>query len=721
MATARKVKKLRIEHGPNYYSLEVQGKANEPICVAGVLNRAKSLLKKLPLEFSLDEIVDRLDYNAPRVAVIMGSPDHPAHVADHETSLMAAASLWRRGAVPFLFGVPVICDGTAQSTPGMSGSLASRNLVSAMVVNQMEGHNYHGAFVIQGCDKTPCAIVNALASLDLTRRRRGEAPVFASFAPAHVMRGGVLPVDLKDELLEIADQADCVEEKSLGDDLRYTIRHILQCSSNQAFQGVFARAVQTGLITKEKHKELEKRLAVHTCPEQGGICAFNGTGNSSRYIVASLGLVHPALEFLTKPPTFEQIDDAVAAMLKVCNNPLYSVSNIVLQNIENAVRIHSAMGASTNLMMHLISCMIYAGRQFSIHDYDRIRRRAMPPDLMNYSLTEGRDIFALAQQCGGGLIRGVETMLYELKRNKIPIAENAPTMAAKSWAQRLRQGKRLAADNVKSNQIILSKPKRGCSGVDVLKGNFFESAVIKISGMPDPQLDAFDEKIAVALYFETEEDAVSQLLNIHILDAVLQAPKINRDILLQLYAHNAGRSLADPDKIRSKKDLLQRLLDDDAFRMAVIVAGQGPQAFGMPEMFTPMQHINHNQSLKKIAALISDGRYSGVSYGAAVGHVTPEALNQGGILFLQTGDLLHLRLRKRTITLLDPDAFRRGKRVSYKGKLNEKRQILGRKRLKQLAARRKSIDPANLMNRVTDAARGVVPIEVWDQASRKSR
>ncbi|MGC9329226.1 MAG: dihydroxy-acid dehydratase, partial [Candidatus Hinthialibacter sp.] len=515
MTTARKVKKLRMEHGPNYYSLEVQGKANEPICVAGALNRAKSLFKKLPLEFSLEEIVDRLDYNAPRVAVIMGSPDHPAHVVDHETSLMAAASLWRRGAVPFLFGVPVICDGTAQSTPGMSVSLSSRNLVSAMVVNQMEGQNYHGAFVIQGCDKTPGAIVNALASLDRTRQRRGESPVFASFAPVHVMRGGVIPVDLKDELLEIADQADCVEEKNLGDDLRYTVQHILQCSSNQAFQGVFARAVQTGLITQEKHKELEKRLAVYTCPEQGGICAFNGTGNSSRYMTSSLGLVHPALEFLTDPPTFEQIDEAAAAMLKVCNNPLYSVSNIILRNIENAVRVHSAMGGSTNIMMHLVSCMIYAGRQFSIHDYDRIRRKNMPPDLINYSLTEGRDIFVLAQQCRGGLIRGIETVLYELKRHKIPIAENAPTMAGKTWAQRLRQSKRLAADNVKTNPIILSKPKCDSSGVDILKSNFFESAVVKISGMTDAQLDAFDEKIAVVFYFETEEDAVSQLLNIH--------------------------------------------------------------------------------------------------------------------------------------------------------------------------------------------------------------
>ena len=71
----------------------------------------------------------------------------------------------------------------------------------------------------------------------------------------------------------------------------------------------------------------------------------------------------------------------------------------------------------------------------------------------------------------------------------------------------------------------------------------------------------------------------------------------------------------------------------------VVISGQGPEAFGMPEMFTPMQHINANRALRKLAALISDGRYSGTTCGAAIGHVTPEAINGGCIGLLETGDL----------------------------------------------------------------------------------
>lgn len=718
MKTVPESPKLRIERGPNYYSLEVQGKANEPICVAGVLHRAKEHLQ-LTFESSLEEIVNRLDDNAPRVAVIAGSPDHPAHVMDHETVLKAAASIWLRGGVPFVFGVPVLCDGTAQSTPGMCYSLASRNLVTAMVVNQMEGQLYHGAFVVQGCDKTPSAIVNALASLDRTRQARGEAPVFASFAPAHVMRGGVIPGDLKKELFDLAGLADAKGYPDLGDDIRFACAHILQCAANQALQGIFTRAQQSHLLTGEKHKELEKRLAVFTCHEKGGVCAFNGTGNSSRFLTAALGLVHPALELLTEPPSFEQVDRAVEAMLSVCNNPKYSVSNVVRKNIANAVRVHSAMGGSTNIMMHLISSMIYSGVRFSVNDYGRIRRETKIPDLFNYSLTEGRDIYELARQFSEGLIHGVETVLYELKRNGAAVTEDAPTMTGTTWRERLQKGKRLSADGVKHNPIILSKPRRAVSGIDLLQGNFFESAVVKVSGMPDEQLDEFDEKIAVVLYFESEEQAVSQLLNARILDAVVHAQGINRETLMQIYRHNLGEKAADLPDYLGKKKVFRRILEEGGMRVAVVIAGQGPRGYGMPEMFTPMQHINHNKLLKPIATLISDGRYSGVSYGAAIGHVTPEAAARGGILYLQTGDLLHLRLRRRRIHLLDAKAFRKGDVQKYEGNLEEERANLGIKRLKRLAKRQLSIDPSNRMIHVTDAAHGVVPCEVWERAERK--
>src|SRR5581483_3144327 len=369
-----------IESGVNPYRDHVQGKANEPITVAALLDRAYQL-HGVKTDCTLEAIYDRLEANAPRIAIIGGSSDHPAHVMDWDTLLRAAVRIWQNGGVPFYFAVPVVCDGTAQSTLGMSYSLQSRNAVTQMVVNQMEGQSYHGAFVIQGCDKTPMAIVSALAHLDRVRQARGEAGVFATFAPAHVLKGGTIPAETQAEIREIARAAQARGNAELAEDLLDGLEYILQCSSNEMFLAFFERAVQEEIISPATHKRLEKQLAVNTCDARGGICAFHGTGNSSRDVVAALGLVHPKVELLIEPPKQHEVNAAVDALFELADNPRFTVGNIVAENIANAVRVHAAVRGSTNLMMHMVAAMKYAGYDFTLYDVERISRAAPIPDI----------------------------------------------------------------------------------------------------------------------------------------------------------------------------------------------------------------------------------------------------------------------------------------------------------------------------------------------------
>ena len=493
-----------IESSINNYRDNVQGKANEPITVAGLLDRAKLTVGyDGDVDWTLYNIYDRLENNSPRIAIIGGSEDHPAHILDIETASYAALRIWENGGVPFYFSTPVLCDGTAQSNIGMSYSLQSRNAIADVVVNQMEAHSYHGAFVIQGCDKQPLGVVSGLAYLDKLRKSRGEAPVFATFAPAHVLQGGSVPDYVKDELEALAKKAEANGYKDIAYDIRDTLRYILQCTTNSAFHGVLTRAVELGLLTHEEHKKFERHLAVYTCDSKGGVCAFNGTGNSSRHLVSGLGLVHPAVELLTAPPTREQINKVIDSMASLVNKEEFGVSNVVAKNIRNAIRIHSSSGGSTNLIIHLVGAVRYAGYDFTLWDYERIRLQHPIPDLFNYSLTEGRDIFVLAEQCCSGNIRGMETLYYELKQNGVPMDDDAPTVTGTSWGNRLEDKTNLSANGVE-NQIILSQPKRAFSGIDVLRSNFFESAVVKISGMTTEQLDDFDEKLSFVLYFQNE-------------------------------------------------------------------------------------------------------------------------------------------------------------------------------------------------------------------------
>ncbi|BDG60188.1 dihydroxy-acid dehydratase domain-containing protein [Caldinitratiruptor microaerophilus] len=704
----------RIDTPVNPYQTNVQGKANEPICVAGLLDHARRLVgyEGRP-DWTLEEIYDRLEANAPRVAIIGGSSDHPAHIVDPFTVAHAALRIWENGGVPFGFSIPVMCDGTAQSTMGMSYSLQSRNAVAMAVVNQMESHGYHAAFVIQGCDKTPTGILSGLAHLDLVRRRRGEAPVWASFAPAHVLRGGSIPEKLRAELEQLARRAEAEGYTDLAEDVRDTAAYILQCSSNTAWQGVLERAVQVGLLTRERHKAIERELAVNTCHHLGGVCAFNGTGNSSRHVVAGLGMAHPRLELLTDPPDAATVAAAVDDLFRLFNRPEYSVREIVGRNIANAIRIHSASGGSTNLMMHLVAVMLYAGYRFTLWDLDRIRRSYPVPDLFDYSLTQGRDIFALAQHTCAGHIRGMETLFHELLENGVPMDLDAPTVTGTTWRERLAVREGLSALGVRENPIILHTPRRPFSGIEVLTGNWFESAVVKVSGMTTAQLDEFDGRPAFVLYYENEDEANRSLLDVGLLAGLRAARAFPRPEMEAMYRLTGG----DGDASEWPYDeLWDRMVAGGHLRIAIVIAGQGPEAFGMPEMFTPMQHINANRQLRRLTCLLSDGRYSGVTYGAAIGHVTPEAARGGGILYLRTGDVLLLGLRRRRIDLLDAAAFREGRLEPYAGNLAAERAGLGQERLARIRDRRRQVAAVNRMVGFTDASAGVVPPQVFEEA-----
>ncbi|MEV5116503.1 dihydroxy-acid dehydratase [Peribacillus frigoritolerans] len=709
-----------IDNEINPYRDNVQGKANEPITVAGLLDRSKLTLGTTyeggKPDWTLEEIYMRLERNAPRIAIIGGSSDHPAHIMDYQTSARAAIRIWQNGGVPFHFSTPVMCDGTAQNNQGMSYSLQSRNAVAQMVVNQLEAHSYHGAFVIQGCDKQPLGVVSALAHVDRVRRNRGEAPFFATFAPAHVLEGGSIPADVIEELETLAKNAESKGAADVAVDLRDTMAYILQCSSNTAFQGVFERAYERGILTKEQHKYFEMRLAVATCDGQGGVCAFNGTGNSSRHLVAGMGLVHPAVELLTDPPTQRQINSVLDSFAGMINEERYGVANIVAANIKNAIRIHSASGGSTNLMMHIVAGMLYAGFKFSLWDLDRIHHSHPIPDLFDYSLTEGRDIYSLAMQCCSGKSRGMETLFHELIENGVPMDQDAPTVAAKTWKERLSITNSLKAVNVKKNQVILSNPRRGFSGVDVLKGNFFESAVVKISGMPTPQLDQFDDKLAFVLYYENEDDANKSLLDSNLLSKIKEQKLFEHNLLLESLKYN-NESEWSLLKTATYGELFDRMVEAGTLKIAVIISGQGPVAFGMPEMFTPMQHINANRVMKKIATIISDGRYSGVTYGAAIGHMTPEAYEGGGIGLLKSGDVIHLQLRDRRIDFVDSTKLHSGKVIhDFADHFKEERQSLAAERKQRMKVRQKMVAASNRMFGHTDAANGVVPIAVIEDA-----
>ncbi|MBO6809183.1 dihydroxy-acid dehydratase [Thalassospira sp.] len=708
-----------IDEKANPYRDCIQGLANQPITVVRLLRDAVNENPVVGRDrgFVVPEIKDvvgRLVENRPRIAIIGGAPDHPAHLLDRPQALMAAIRIWEMGGVPFLFHVPVICDGTAQNNIGQSYSLASRNHTAAAVNITFEGHSYHAAYVIAGCDKSPAAVVAGLAAADHARAWRGDqAPVWAVFAPSHVLKGGEIPDGTRRLLDHIAADADAAGHDDLGADIRENMRYILQCTSDEAFAGLLERARLLGIIDAAQERKVLDELATATCDSKGGICAFNGTGNSSRTMLAAFGLTPPELELLTDVPPFEAVAAGVDALFGVFNKPEYAIGNLLKANFANFVRIHNATGSSSNMLLHLPFMMRYAGFDISIDDYQDVRTQTPVPEIFAHSLTENRDTFVLAQQMAEGKNRGMESIYRVLADLGVAMDLDAPTVLGKSWAERIADLENPVDLSLGDASVIRATPVRQRSGVDVLTGSFFENCAVKTSGMSDHLLSHFDDHVFIVRYYENEHVCNADFASPDLISRLIETDGVDEDLISAIVQRNGGN--------RVDMDAPKDMLEQGHLSFAFVIGGQGPEAYGMPEMFSPSQNLRHHRILEASSMLITDGRYSGVTKGACIGHMVPEAFTGGAVGYLKDGDVLRLDLTRLTLDWLEPEAFKKGQERASDPREIADRKPLFDERFKRMADRQCDIAASNVLDAIGNAARGIVPRAVDRRATKSWR
>ncbi|WP_316976611.1 dihydroxy-acid dehydratase domain-containing protein [Shumkonia mesophila] len=704
-----------IDEAYNPYRECIQGLANEPITVlklladAGERLSADSPLARLD-DVTMGEVVARLRDNRPRIAIIAGSLDHPAHLLDRDHILMAAARVWQNGGVPFTFSFPVICDGTAQNNIGQSYSLASRNQTAAIVNVNFEGHSYHAAYVLAGCDKSPSAVLAGLAAADMARAHRGnQAPAWALFAPAHVLKGGTIPAATAKALRDVGKAARAAGHADLAEDIEENMHYILQCSSDEAFAGQLERALNLGLVDAATKRRLLDELAGATCHTKGGVCAFNGTGNSSRTLLAAFGLVPPELELLTDLPSDEAVMSGVDSLFGLLNKPQFRVSEILRRNFGNLVRIHNATGSSSNILLHLPMIMRHAGFDVTIEDYRRVRQDTPVQEVFAHSLTEGRDTFVLAQQFAAGQHRGMESLYRVLTDLGVAMDLDAPTVTGGTWRDRTKDLAVPVDPTLGEKAVIRTRPLRPRAGVEVLTGSFFDNAVVKVSGMSDALYDHFDDHVFVVRYYENEAACNADFARSDLVEHLGRTEGLDAALIRAVVTRNGGNPDADH----------KTMLEKGWLSFAFIIAGQGPRAYGMPEMFAPSQNLRHHRILESSSILMTDGRYSGVTKGACIGHTVPEAFDGGGIGYLHDGDVLRLNLSSARIDLLERAAFLAGEERPLDPAADAGRAPLFVERQARMANRLLDIAACNLMDGVTDAARGVVPLAVDRRATRR--
>jgi dihydroxy-acid dehydratase len=250
-------------------------------------------------------------------------------------------------------------------------------------------------------------------------------------------------------------------------------------------------------------------------------------------------------------------------------------------------------------------------------------------------------------------------------------------------------------------------PVRQVSGCDVLRGNFFDTCALKIAGMSSEHVKRFENRVLMVRYYENEHDCIADMQSATLMQQLVDMADAQPDVVraLTVLYGKAGRSSA------------QQLIEDGTLAFAFIIAGQGPQAFGMPEMFAPSQNLKHHGVLERFSILMTDGRYSGVTKGPCLGHVTPEAWSGGGVGALQHGDLLWIRLTERRMDWIDADALCQGKVQALTQIPTEERSTLVAQRKARMSDRRLQIAACNLMDDVSDAQFGAVPGSVHRRAT----
>lgn len=339
------------------------------------------------------------------------------------------------------------------------------------------------------------------------------------------------------------------------------------------------------------------------CPSVGA-CTFLGTASTMQCMAEALGLTLPgaALVPATMRDLLQYSRYAGRKIMELVEKQITPSKILTPAAFKNAIIVHSAIGGSTNGTIHLPSIARELGYDLPIELFDEINHQVPHLGNINPSGTHLTEAFWFA-----GGVPMVQWLLRDMLDLDVmtvtgkTLGENLEDLHKDNWFE--RNLGYLHNYGLERDQVIFPVDKAPEKGsVAILKGNIApEGSVLKYSACANNQREVVNAKARV---FNHEEDA-------H--DAV-----VNNEI-------NPGE--------------------------VIIIRYEGPRGCGMPEMLMTTEAIVCDERINGSVALITDGRFSGATRGAAIGHVSPEAASGGPIAFIEDGDLISYSVKDRTINL----------------------------------------------------------------------
>jgi len=648
------------------------------------------------------EVDERIMAGAPLVAIHTNAESHPAAVYDLELARMLSRAVWEAGGVGYISTQPTVCDGIAQEHDGMKYSFASRNRMARVFNEVMNALGCNAAIVLQTCDKQPTGAVAGAVLCDRHRQLQGHEPMSAVFLPAPVMKPGPYTDRARQEIERLMAGCEAKGDRILRDRIAANYKQ-----TNTAVKGIIDRTIFSDLVqfhpdllNAQQMKELEHELL----PDQagaGGMCAFNGTANSSRNVTAAMGVVPEGFDLLSGRYTEEQARRAVETLFTLLQRRI-GIAQIVRENLALTVKAWSALGGSTNLAMHLPFVMNAAGVKGNLDTLLKLRGEGVP-DLFDLKVEYERSFWELAQQVRAGRHSGMASMVKTMRGlGIIGDRELDAVTVSGPWRERVAAAKEVAAEP-EGRQIYLTRPAAPTSGIQKVVGNLGRSAVIKISGVRREKISLFHDKVFMTLMYLSEEEATAHIAKRkEFFGSFVSDARIAKPRLAAMAAHNLRlkdkAAIARLNKL-SKAALVDEMLKQNALMIMVTIAGVGIKAVGMPEMCAISHDIMYNPVLSDTCLLLTDGRISGTNKGFVIVHNEPEAYERGPILGISTGDLAHLSLddtrNTQYLNWIDPAALvKTGKaRPLTPAAVRAKVSAVAKKRLAVIEKHRSLLEP----------------------------
>ena len=343
--------------------------------------------------------------------------------------------------------------------------------------------------------------------------------------------------------------------------------------------------VEAGIISEQELTEIEKE----GCPTCGS-CSGMFTANSMNCLMEALGIALPGNGSIlaVDEGRLELVKQAGEKILNMVNHDVKPRDIITKESIRNAFALDMAMGGSTNTVLHTLAIAHEANIDFDLLELNEISKNT--PYLCKVSPATPDVHMEDVDRAGG-----ISAILNELSKKDDVLILDLPTITGQSL------GENIAAAHSKDESIIrtIDSPYSQQGGLAVLFGNLAPNGSIVKTG-------AVDSKMLVhsgpARIYESQETALSGIMNHEV----------------------------QPGDV-------------------VVIRYEGPKGGpGMPEMLSPTSAIM-GMGLGDKVALITDGRFSGGTRGACIGHISPEAAERGPIAALENGDTIHVNIPDKSL------------------------------------------------------------------------